>query len=140
MANSFETTWAVAHQAPLSMGFSRQDYWSGPPGPPRRLPRQQAPPSRPRPWRLHSPTGSALQVPALQARFPQTRPDLPRAALALADLGLPLNLLFCVCVYLCVCLSRRLYSRNSNLSFLRPYYQPEEGEENPFICSLGPKE
>ncbi|XP_075420640.1 voltage-dependent T-type calcium channel subunit alpha-1H isoform X1 [Tenrec ecaudatus] len=25
--------------------------------------------------------------------------------------------------------------RNDNLSFLRPYYQPEEGEENPFICS-----
>ena len=21
--------WTVAHQAPLSMGFSRQDYWSG---------------------------------------------------------------------------------------------------------------
>ena len=40
-----------------------------------------------------------------------------------------------MCVYLCVCLSRHLFSRNSNLSFLRPYYQPEEGEENPFICS-----
>lgn len=40
-----------------------------------------------------------------------------------------------MCVYLYVCLSRRLSSRNSNLSFLRPYYQPEEGEENPFICS-----
>ncbi|XP_006873912.1 PREDICTED: voltage-dependent T-type calcium channel subunit alpha-1H [Chrysochloris asiatica] len=26
-------------------------------------------------------------------------------------------------------------ARNDNLSFLRPYYQPEEGEENPFICS-----
>ena len=25
----FETPWAVAHQAPLSMGFSRQEYWSG---------------------------------------------------------------------------------------------------------------
>lgn len=25
--------------------------------------------------------------------------------------------------------------RNNNLSFLRPYYQTEEGEENPFICS-----
>ena len=25
----FETTQAVAHQAPLSMGFSRQKYWSG---------------------------------------------------------------------------------------------------------------
>ena len=23
------TAWTVAHQAPLSMGFSRQEYWSG---------------------------------------------------------------------------------------------------------------
>ena len=32
----FVTLWTVAHQAPLSMGFSRQEYWSGlpylPPG------------------------------------------------------------------------------------------------------------
>ena len=32
----FVTLWIVAHQAPLSMGFSRQEYWSGllcpPPG------------------------------------------------------------------------------------------------------------
>ena len=32
----FVTSWTVAHQAPLSMGFSRQEYWSGlpflPPG------------------------------------------------------------------------------------------------------------
>ena len=26
--------WTVAHQAPLSMGFSRQEYWSGLPCPP----------------------------------------------------------------------------------------------------------
>ena len=25
----FATTWTVAHQAPLSMGFPRQEYWSG---------------------------------------------------------------------------------------------------------------
>ena len=25
----FETQWTVVHQASLSMGFSRQDYWSG---------------------------------------------------------------------------------------------------------------
>ena len=25
----FATPWTVARQAPLSMGFSRQDYWSG---------------------------------------------------------------------------------------------------------------
>ena len=27
-------TWTVAHQAPLSMGFSKQEYWSGLPFPP----------------------------------------------------------------------------------------------------------
>ena len=25
----FVTPWTVAYQAPLSMGFSRQEYWSG---------------------------------------------------------------------------------------------------------------
>ena len=30
----FVTVWTVAHQAPLSMGFSRQEYWSGLPRPP----------------------------------------------------------------------------------------------------------
>ena len=32
----FVTSWTVTHQAPLSMGFPRQEYWSGllfpPPG------------------------------------------------------------------------------------------------------------
>ena len=28
------TLWTVAHQAPLSIGFSRQEYWSGLPCPP----------------------------------------------------------------------------------------------------------
>ena len=30
----FATPWTVAHQAPLSMGFSRQEYWSALPLPP----------------------------------------------------------------------------------------------------------
>ena len=30
----FVTLWTVTHQAPLSMGFSRQEYWSGLPCPP----------------------------------------------------------------------------------------------------------
>ena len=29
----FETPWTAAHQAPPSMGFSRQEYWSGVPSP-----------------------------------------------------------------------------------------------------------
>ena len=32
----FATPWTLAHQAPLSMGFSRQDYWSRLPCPPPR--------------------------------------------------------------------------------------------------------
>ena len=35
-AQLLTTPWAIAHHAPLSMGFSRQEYWSGlpwhPPG------------------------------------------------------------------------------------------------------------
>ena len=29
MSDSFATPWTIAHQAPLSMEFSRQKYWSG---------------------------------------------------------------------------------------------------------------
>ena len=29
MSDSFVTPWTVAHQAPLSVEFSRQEYWSG---------------------------------------------------------------------------------------------------------------
>ena len=36
VVSNFATLWTVTHQAPLSMGFSRQEYWSGlscpPPG------------------------------------------------------------------------------------------------------------
>ena len=34
MSKSFATLWTPAHQAPLSVGFSRQEYWSGLPFPP----------------------------------------------------------------------------------------------------------
>ena len=30
----FATPWTIAHQTPLSMGFSRQEYWGGLPCPP----------------------------------------------------------------------------------------------------------
>ena len=32
-ANSLGTPWTVTHQAPLFMGFPRQEYWSGLPFP-----------------------------------------------------------------------------------------------------------
>ena len=54
-----ETLWTVAHQAPLSMGFSRQDCWSGLPCP--------SPGDLPDPWiEPESPEAPALQVDCLQ--------------------------------------------------------------------------
>ena len=44
----FATPWTVAHQAPLSMGFSRQEYWSGLPFPsPGDLPNPEIKPRSP---------------------------------------------------------------------------------------------
>ena len=44
----FATPWTVAHQAPPSMGFSRQEYWSGLPFPsPEDLPNPEIEPGSP---------------------------------------------------------------------------------------------
>ena len=37
----FETTWTVAYQAPPSMGFSSQEYWSGLPQPRQHIKKQR---------------------------------------------------------------------------------------------------
>ena len=47
----FATLWTVAYQAPLSVGFSRQEYWSGMPFPPS----QDLPDPRIQPVSLKSP-------------------------------------------------------------------------------------
>ena len=49
--------WTAAHQAPLSMGFSRQEYWSGEPSP--------LPGDLPDPWI----EPESLKSPALTGRF-----------------------------------------------------------------------
>ena len=58
----FVTPWTVAHQAPLSKGFSRQEHWSGLPfPPPGDLPDPGAEPA-------------SLTSPALAGRFFTTEP------------------------------------------------------------------
>jgi len=48
VSDSFATPWTVAHQAPLSMGYSRQEDWSGLPfPPPRDLPNPGTKPKSP---------------------------------------------------------------------------------------------
>ena len=47
----FATPWTVAHQTPPSMGFSRQEYWSGLPFPsPGDLPNPGIEPRSPSLW------------------------------------------------------------------------------------------
>ena len=56
----FATLWTVAHEAPLSMGFSRHEYWSELPFPsPGDLPNSGIEPESP-----------ALQVDALPSELP----------------------------------------------------------------------
>ena len=59
ISNSFGTPWTGACQAPLSLGFSRQAYWSGLPFP--------------SPWDLPNP-GIKLVSPAFATRFFTTKP------------------------------------------------------------------
>ena len=59
------TPWTAAYQAPPSMGFSRQEYWSGVPLPSPYLPLGM--------WNLPGP-GIEPVSPALAGRFLTTRP------------------------------------------------------------------
>ena len=59
-AQLFAIPWTVAHQAPLSMGFPRREYWSGLPFP--------------SPWDLPNP-GIEPASPALGGRFFTTEPS-----------------------------------------------------------------
>ena len=62
---SDSTPWTVARQAPLPMGFSRQEYWSGLPCPsPGDLPKPGIKPA--------SPVSPALQADSLPSEPPDT--------------------------------------------------------------------
>ena len=57
VSNSFATPWTVAYQAPQSMEFSRQEYWSGLPFPsPGDLPDSGTEPGSPALWSDTSPS------------------------------------------------------------------------------------
>ena len=80
----FETPWTVAHQAPLSMGFSWQEYCSGLPCPP--------PGDLPDPGtEPESPASSALQADSLPTE-PSEKPTLDQET-GLNDIVTFLNIL-----------------------------------------------
>ena len=82
VAQSCPTPWTIAHQAPPSMGLSRQEYWSGLPFPsPGDLPdpgieprspalQADALPSEPPPVQCHKPLSIVLQALCLSDLIP----------------------------------------------------------------------
>ena len=68
-----ETPWTASHQAPLSMGFPRQDYWSGfpfpPPGDPPRPGIEPMSPALAKQVLYHSATWEALVNPYALSLF-----------------------------------------------------------------------
>ena len=61
----FATSWTVAHQAPLSMEFSRQEYWSGLPFPsPGDIPNPGIEPKSPA-WQVVSLPPSHMGTPSI---------------------------------------------------------------------------
>ena len=74
----FVTPWTVVHQAPLSMWFFRQEYWSG----------------------LSFPSPGDLPDPGIKPRSPAMQAD----ALTSEPPGKPYEYVcMCVCIYVCVC-------------------------------------
>ena len=69
----FATSWTAARQAPLSMGFPRQDYWSGfpfpPPGDPPRPGIEPMSPALAKQVLYHSATWEALVNPYALSLF-----------------------------------------------------------------------
>ena len=71
MSDSYATPWNVARQAPLSMRFLRQEYWSGLPYPP--LGDLPNPGIKPTP--LTSPPLAGVSLPLV----PPGKPSLPQS-------------------------------------------------------------
>ena len=98
MSDSFETPWTIAHQAPLSMGSSRQEYRCGLPFP--------------SPGDLPDP-GIEFMSPALAGGFsttespgksyPKALPNLKTTFLSQEHPVLCKTKECCVCVCVCVC-------------------------------------
>ena len=98
MSDSFVTPWTVAHQAPLSMGFLRQEYWSGLPFP---SPGDLANPGT-------EPTSPALQADSLPPSHLQ-RPTIGEKALIDPEDGT-----LCVCCPYGYCSDPRTFGRTGD--------------------------
>ena len=90
MSYSFTTPWTVAHQAPLSVGSPRQEYWNGWPFP--------SPGSLPEPG--IEPTSPALQADSLPLSHQRRRNCFVTVPLSLSTHCALGDIYFAVCIFL----------------------------------------
>ena len=113
------TPWTVARQAPLSMGFSRQEYWSGLPFP--------SPGGQPDP-------GNKSRFPAWQAdSLPLSHPGGPPSSLAAMKSHSPPASDHCLAVFFIAPLCMLLFCETSSLAtlLLTPHIVPGLSQPNP---------
>ena len=132
------TPWTVAHQAPLSMEFSRQDYWSGLTCPsPRNLPspgiKPRSPALRQILYHLSHQGSTNLISKKINADFhlsdaakystnnPHTGAyDIsPNLEITQAEVCASMCMYLCVCVCVCVCVCKEMGTRSSEHRRLR---------------------
>ena len=120
----FVTPWTISCQAPLSMEFSRQEYWSGLPFPfPGDLPNPRI-----------TPTSPVLQAEALPSE-PPGKPSLGAAVL----MGLLAKLLQLLPTAACAILNKDKFCCPeilSNLCFVDLYWSYEHITAQPFLCHI----
>ena len=75
--SDFVTPWTIAHQVPLSMGFPRQEYWSGLPF--------ISPGNHPNP-------GTEPAYPALAGGFSTSEPERERLFISCSGAHIPIEI------------------------------------------------
>ena len=113
----FETPWTVAPQAPLSMGVSRQEYWSVLPCLP--------PGDLPNPEIEHT----SLMFPALPGRFFPTSAtwEAPNAwvtCLEMLNAGHCIAGYVCACVCVCVCVCTHQWTLSPSKKLFKAIFLP----------------
>ena len=96
----FVTAWTVAHQVPLSIGFPRQEYWSGWPFPP--------------PEDLPDPGIKPTVACIASGSFTTVPPGKPKKMCVPISLYIHIYSLYSiVCVCVCVCVCTQTYIHNT---------------------------
>ena len=123
------TPWTAAHQAPPSMGFSRQEYWSGVPLPSPTLSGQSLPKTKSGGWSYCSP--SVLET-TLPRHLEGGRNTVKLLSWIYAPQLSP-ETLCCFNAFVCVCVWESIFQPCWWKALISPFYDWKPAEDSKFI-------